>query len=156
MCSNTPPTFVARNSKYGVPDWYVPLIIFLTPRLSYGRCFGVVKSTYRGSFFAISSGMFKLLIMRDKANQGLSRNPPLLLSRIPFSPRAFFTELIECTCATTLELSLRILGYISISPPRNKNPDNIRLRKRAAAAAVLDVVFLFGDVLLGILLGWPG
>ena len=64
----------------------------------------------------VSSEIFRGPIICDKANQGLVPNCPLLPSSKPFNRCPSVTELIECTCYTTLELSFRIPESISTFP----------------------------------------
>ena len=73
--------------------------------------------------------------MCDKANQVFVSDSLLLLDRKPLDHLSFVTELIECTCSTTMELSFRILVSTSTFPFAISNTDNILFRKRAVSAA---------------------
>ena len=72
--------------------------------------------------FAISSEMFNVPIICDKANRGFGPDSSLLPYSKPFSIRSFVTELIEFTCSATLGLSFRIRGHTSMFPFPNNAP----------------------------------
>ena len=75
--------------------------------------------------FADSLEMSNPPIIRDKANRRLVSNSSLLLPRKQFRIRPIVTELIECTCSTTLELSFRIPVSVYTISFRNNNPDGV-------------------------------
>ena len=76
-------------------------------------CVEISRRNNKISFFwvvdcAISSGIFRGAIICDRDNQVFVSNSSLLRSSDPFNLRSRVTDLIECTCSTTMELSFRI------------------------------------------------
>ena len=97
--------------------------------------------------------MFTPPVICDNANHLLIPNSPLRHSRKSPTHRSLVTELIECACSTTLELSSRIPVSISTLAFVGKNYPNELFRKRASAVAAGEVVFWVSDMLLGLPLG---